>query len=136
MHSKDSNFMAHAMLISSRSFDPKMKVGCVIVEAETGVIIGEGYNGNPSCLPQMRDSMESGKSGYIHAEVRAALSCKTQSNVRKEAYSTLIPCVDCAKVLIELGGVQRLFYAQDTNYDVGCKAVFKAAGVEVLKLEI
>jgi dCMP deaminase len=130
------NLMAYAHSIASRSYDPKIKVGCVIADASSGAIIGEGYNGNPFCLPQVRDSMESGKSGYLHAEVRAALSCKTPSNINKEAYCTLIPCRECAKVLIELGGIRRIFFAQDSNYDASCKEIFKAAGIEVLKLEI
>lgn len=121
--------------IASHSSDPKMKVGCTIYECATAESIGEGYNGNPPQMSQERDSLEPGKSGFLHAEVRAALSCKSDRNVKKEVYVNLPPCLNCAKVLLELGGVCKLYFKPNELYsDDGIK-LLQSVGIECLSYE-
>ena len=125
--------MEYAEFLAKKSLDPKMKVGCAIFDGSSAEMIGHGFNGNPEPLPQERDSMEPGKSGYLHAEVRAALSCD-RSKLKKEVYVTLSPCENCAKVLIELGNVHQVYYREDSNYDSKGLEVLRKAGIEVIKV--
>lgn len=86
-------------------------------------------------MSQERDSLEPGKSGYLHAEVRAALSCKSDRSVKKEVYVNLPPCLPCAKVLLELGGVCKLYYKPNDYYsDAGIK-LLQSVGISCEKYE-
>jgi deoxycytidylate deaminase len=123
--------MQYAEFLANKSYDAKMKVGCAIFDGSSAEVVGQGFNGNPEPLNQERDSMEPGKSGYLHAEVRAALSC-SKSSVKKECYVTLPPCENCAKVLIELGNVHQVYYKADVNYSLKGVEVLRKAGIEVI----
>ena len=125
----------YTRFLSLHSLDPKVKVGCTIFELDTDKIIGLGYNGNPEVLPQERDSLEAGKSGYLHAELRAALSCKVVRNTKKEVYINLPPCENCSKVLVELGGVVKVYYTKNPSYSLKGIELLKNTGIEVREYE-
>jgi deoxycytidylate deaminase len=128
--------MDYAKFISKKSPDEKMKVGCVIFDSHTAETLAVGYNGNPDPLPQVRDSLEPGKGGFLHAEVRAAIQCAAEKEVKKEVYVTLPPCKNCAKVLIELGNVGKLYYLPNSSYSLeGCE-LLKSVGIEVIECEL
>jgi dCMP deaminase len=90
-----------------------MQVGCVIVTPDFRKMISLGYNGNASGLPNECDSTTPGNCGCIHAEANAVVNCDVSRQVEKVVFATHLPCVACAKLLINLGGVQKVYYAQD-----------------------
>ena len=57
-----------AIDIAKRSPDPKFQVGAVIVSDDNTQVLALGYNGDHKGGPNCRDSLETGKSGFIHAE--------------------------------------------------------------------
>ena len=67
----DDIWMNFANDISARSVDPKYKVGCVIVSDDNTQVFAVGYNGDQKGGPNSRDSNETGRSGFIHAEINA-----------------------------------------------------------------
>ena len=64
-----------ALDIAQRSPDPKFQVGAVIVTDDNTQVLALGYNGDQKGGPNCRDSLETGKSGFIHAEVNALIKC-------------------------------------------------------------
>jgi deoxycytidylate deaminase len=50
--------MAHS--IAKRSYDPKYKVGAIVVSADNTSVLALGYNGNFAGGPNRSDSLEQG----------------------------------------------------------------------------
>ena len=66
----DDIWMDFAGLISKRSYDPRYRVGAVVVTMVNTQVLSVGYNGNYSGGPNEVESEEPGHSGFIHAESR------------------------------------------------------------------
>jgi dCMP deaminase len=90
-----------------------MHVGCVIVSPDFRKVIALGYNGNAAGLPNECDTTQPGNCGCIHAEANAAVNCDVPRQTSKIVFCTHLPCVHCAKLLINLGGVQLVYYRKD-----------------------
>lgn len=112
-------FMEMAESISKKSYDPKIKVGCIITSLDHIQVFSIGYNGNAHGFPNERDSEEQGSSGFIHAETNAALKCKASHFEKKNVYTTHLPCTMCFKSLVQLGGVETIYYKHNyINSDI------------------
>ena len=102
-------FMSVAMLSAYRSKDPSRQVGACIVDPSTKRIVGIGYNGFPwGCsdekLPWARkaDSWLDTKYPYVcHAELNAIMNKNTASLEGCAIYTTLFPCNECAKLIVQ-----------------------------------
>ena len=90
-----------------------MKVGCAITTPDFRKVLAVGYNGNASGLPNKCDSTEPGACGCLHAEENAVINCDTSRSTPKVVFATHLPCVMCAKRLINLGNVERVVYLND-----------------------
>mmetsp|Transcript_114461 Transcript_114461/g.334651 ORF Transcript_114461/g.334651 Transcript_114461/m.334651 type:complete len:269 (-) Transcript_114461:206-1012(-) len=137
----DDYFMSIAFLTAMRSKDPLTQVGACIVN-DLNRIIGVGYNGFPSgvpgdALPWARESSEgelATKYPYVvHAELNAIMNKNAESCRGCRLYSTLFPCNECAKVVIQ-AGVRKVIYASDKHHDrpssIASRRLFELAGVE------
>jgi len=123
----DECFMRMACVIAERSADPSSQVGAVIVD-ENNIVTGLGYNGWPrgikiNELPWEREGdFENTKYAYIcHAEENAIYNANNSTENCK-IYSTLFPCNECTKALIQ-NGVKEVIYESDKYADTpGVKA--------------
>ena len=137
--------MGIALLSSMRSKDPSTQVGACIVNSEKR-ILSMGYNGMPRCCSD--DEFPWGKeenpldSKYLyvcHAELNAILNCAS-GNVRGcTVYTTLFPCNECAKAIIQ-SGIAEVVYMSDKYSDsdsvLASKRMFTTAGVKFRKYQI
>lgn len=48
----------------------------------------------------------------MHAEANAIIKCDVSSAFAKVVYCTDLPCVMCAKFLVNMGGVKRVVYGR------------------------
>ncbi len=140
----DEYFMGIALLSSMRSKDPSTQVGACIVN-EDKRILSMGYNGMPRCCsddeyPWDRDSDPlNSKYLYVcHAEFNAILNCE-RGNVRGcTVYTTLFPCNECAKAIIQ-SGIKEVVYMADKYADsdsvIAAKRMFDTAGVKYREYE-
>jgi dCMP deaminase len=110
-HSWDYIWTQFALMISGRSADPKHKVGCVIVSEDNTQVFAVGYNGDQKGGPNLRESEETGKSGFIHAEINALIKCDYNTSKNKKMYLTLSPCCVCAKAIIN-AGIKEVVYLE------------------------
>ncbi len=134
----DEYFMGIAVLSSMRSKDPSTQVGACIVNDDKR-IMSMGYNGMPRCCsddeyPWERDSDPlNSKYLYVcHAEFNAILNC--ERNVKGcTVYTTLFPCNECAKAIIQ-SGIKEVVYMADKYADsdsvIAAKRMFDTAGVK------
>ena len=112
----DEYFMSLAFLTAMRSKDPSTKVGACLVNNQQK-IVGIGYNGFPrgcddALLPWTREgSFASTKYAYVvHAEINAVLNSSNPAQTR--CYTTLFPCNECAKVLIQAGITEFVYHEE------------------------
>lgn len=110
-----------ANLAGDLSYDPKTKVGCVVVK--DGNILSFSYNGTPAGAdnntrsPDMETLPE-----VLHAETNALGKMLRMgiSSAGTTLYSTREPCIHCAKLVYQ-AGVRRVVFkdrhsSQDGTY--------------------
>lgn len=141
----DEYFMGIALLSSMRSKDPSTQVGACIVNSEKR-ILSMGYNGMPrSCSDDefpwdKNETPLNSKYLYVcHAELNAILNCAS-GNVRGcTVYTTLFPCNECAKAIIQ-SGIAEVVYMSDKYSDsdsvLASKRMFDTAGVKYRQYEV
>ena len=111
-----SIYMRLAEMMSERSTCCRLKVGCAIVTPDYRKVLSVGYNGNVSggandC--DVHGEAAVGACGCLHAEENAVINCDVPRDVRKVVFCTHLPCLMCAKRLINMGGVRGVFYLND-----------------------
>ncbi len=135
----DEYFIGVAHLSSMRSKDPQTQVGSVIVD-ENHRIVSLGYNGMPrgiddDNLPWGHGEGLDSKYLYVcHAEFNAVLNVRSGASIEGcTIYSTLFPCNECAKAIIQ-SGIKEVVYDSDKYADsittIASKRLFDLAGVK------
>ena len=131
--------MGIALLSSQRSKDPSTQVGSCIVNSDNR-IMSMGYNGFPTgCsddyFPWDRTAENPLDNKYMyvcHAELNAILNFSGGSLRGCKLYTTLFPCNECAKAIIQSGIIEVIYlsdkYAEEDE-TIASKRLFDAAGV-------
>ena len=127
----DNVWMDFAKSVSKRSYDPRHRVGAVIVTNDNTQVLAIGYNGNYSGGPNKVESIDPGCSGMIHAEINALIKLDYNNPKRKKMYVTLSPCRDCAKAIVN-GGIDEVIYDEEYR-DISSLDIFKDADIEFRK---
>lgn len=106
----DRRFLELAKHISSWSKDPSTKVGAVLVNPDTKIVVGIGYNGFARGVADIDRRLEDRDTKYkfvVHAEVNAILMAGERA--RGATIYTWPPfgspdiCHDCCKIAIQAG---------------------------------
>jgi len=106
----DQFYLKIAQLVAQQSYAKDRKVGAVIVKNDN--IISFSYNGTPRGWDNETQTDDGQtKSMVLHAEAQAIakLARSTLSSDGATLYCTLSPCIDCAKLISEVG-IKRLVY--------------------------
>lgn len=110
-------FMMIANISRLRSSDPNTQNGCCIVD-KNNRIIGIGYNGFPRGLDDFpwdrdKDWLDTKYPYVVHAEANAIMNTsQTQELKGASIYTTLFPCNECAKLIIQ-AGIKCVYYCSD-----------------------
>ena len=126
----DSVWSDFAISIAERSCDPKFKVGAVIVTDDNTQVLSVGYNGDHKGGSNKRDSLDHGKSGFIHAEVNALIKMDFNNPKRKVMYLTHSPCTVCAKCIIN-ANIEEVVYLNLYEKDTKGVSLLKSSGINV-----
>lgn len=116
----DIYFMGIAKLSAQRSKDPHTQVGCCIVDTDNH-IVGAGYNGfacgcSDDLFPWDKTAKKLSDTKFpyvVHAEANAILN-STTSLKGATLYTTLFPCTECTKLIIQ-SGIKTIVYISDKN---------------------
>lgn len=138
----DEYFMGVAELSSKRSKDPTTQVGACIV-APNNHILSLGYNGMPTgCddndMPWSRegDALKTKYPFVCHAELNAILNNNGNILRGSRIYTTLFPCNECAKAIIQ-SGIKSVIYKLDkyfsTDSVIAAKRMFDLSGVKYMQ---
>lgn len=145
----DEHFIELAKVISKRSTCLRRKTGAVLVTRDKW-LIAEGYNGAPKGLPHCEElsgclrerlKIPSGQRHElcraVHAEtnvvIRAALYGASTKNTT--VYTTTLPCIICAKILINAGIEQIVYFEEygDEESNTETRKLLNQAGIILRK---
>lgn len=121
--------------IQSLSNDPSTKVGCVLLDKDF-IVLSSGCNRKPSYWNDVQFpwSDRDEKNKYvIHAEMSAVLALR--NDTPHYAMVTLFPCLNCAKLLSEIG-VKEIMYKdiRINNDSSSVMSLLNLCGISVTKL--
>ena len=123
-------YMHFAEAIARRSTCNRLGVGTVITTTDFRKVLAVGYNGNASGLDNTCDREEPGNCGCLHSEENAVINCDAPRETRKFVFVTHLPCIACAKRLINLGNVEKIIYRN--NYrKTEALDVLESVGIKV-----
>ena len=122
--------MNFAHLISGRSTCKRLQVGTVITTTDYRKVLAVGYNGNASGLPDTCDRDEPGNCGCLHSEENAAINCDAPRQTDKYVFVTHLPCIACAKRLINLGNVLEVIYQNGYRSEASIE-LLQSVGIKV-----
>lgn len=134
----DERFMRLAEHISTWSKDPSTQVGAVIVDPETKLVLGMGYNGFPRGCNDHEDMYANRELKYsrvVHADANAVLEAGKNARGATMYVWPMFTCNECAKLIIQSGikkvvspkkAVDRWAASMDTAMQM-----YNEAGVEV-----
>lgn len=140
----DTYFIQMASLVSTRGTCDRKRVGAVLVN-EHKRLVSTGYNGTPKGVPHCDDEGV----GHTLAEIDGRQSCiatlHAESNALDDAgrnarggtiYTTVIPCFDCAKRIVN-AGVVRVVYSEyyESRKTTLVVEYFERVGIPLVHLE-
>ena len=126
-------WMNVAREISRKSYDPRLKVGAIVVAEDNTGVLSVGYNGNYKGGPNEQESSEPGKSGFLHAELNCIVKLDYNFHKKKHMYVTHSPCRDCAKIIIN-AGISRVIYSIPYRDTSGIE-LLKSVGIDVYHID-
>ena len=137
----DRLYMDIAYRVAEMSHAERNKVGCVIVKGDR--IISMGWNGMPSNMPNKcevdeGDEMCGGttRKEVLHAESNALMKLAKYGSSSDGAtlYTTLSPCFDCAKLIIQ-SGIKSMVYGSEYRDISPLRFLYVRPGFEITKME-
>ncbi len=135
-------FMGVAILSSMRSKDPNTQVGACIINKDNK-IVAVGYNGFPIGITDesfpwnSQGDFLNTKYPYVcHAELNAILNRVNTEISGCILYTTLFPCNECTKAIIQ-SGIKKIIYLSDkykeSDIVKASKKMLDTVGIEYTK---
>lgn len=136
----DEYFMGVALLSAQRSKDPNTRVGSCIV-GKDNKILSVGYNGMPrgcsddifSWERDMDDELDNKYLYVCHAELNAILNYSGPALDDARLYTTLFPCNECTKAIIQ-SGIKEVVYLSDkysgADSTIAAKRMMNTTGIK------
>lgn len=126
-------YLQLAQTLAKRSTCSRLKVGTVITSVDFRKVLAVGYNGNATGLPNQCDREEPGNCGCLHSEENAVINCDAPRMIEKFVFVTHLPCVQCAKRLINLGNVKHIYYGEDYRIRDSV-TILEKVGINITKI--
>jgi len=124
--------------IAINSNDPNTKVGCLITDQDNK-LLSTGYNSYPeNCRDftwEKNDDLDNKLLYVCHAEMNAIIKSK-KDVTNGILYSTLFPCNECAKIIIQ-SGLKKVYYINIKDNKIQTKAskrMLDEVGIEYIQL--
>ncbi len=127
-------YMETARAFQRCSTAKRLKVGCIIVDPETGAIVSVGYNGtlpgsSNVCEHSVETCNENGEKYYamktkeevLHAEENAIAKLAKGGFPAQNTWMfvTHSPCIKCARMIVA-SGIDRVFFEEKFTGALGC----------------
>lgn len=135
---REQVLMSNAHTWARRSTCSRRKVGAVL--ARDSRVIATGYNGAPAGMPHCNHRVDEiashGCPRAVHAEANALVFAARYgiATADAEMFTTLSPCIDCAKLIVN-AGIVRVWFRDQYRLTDGLE-LLEAAGVVVDRLPL
>ncbi len=138
----NKRFLDLAAHVATWSKDPSTQVGAVIVDPETKIVLGFGYNGFPRGVEDTEERLNTRELKYklvVHAEPNAILEAGHRCKGATIFTWPLFTCNECAKLIIQ-AGIKKVISPRtpEGRWSESCDIamyMYDEAGVEVEWLE-
>lgn len=139
----DEYFLQMAQFVATRSTCPTKQVGAIFVDPESKSVLSMGYNGSPRGTEHCGEQCASRKHGEntsacraVHAEANAIYNAAHNGVSLKGShiYSTLGPCINCARAIIQVG-TQKVIYLESSAYPEVIEEL-QNANLEVVRISL
>ena len=129
----DEYFLSTAFLISSRSPDLRLKVGCILVK--NNHVISMGYNGFLPKLEHKSYIENNHEQATVHAEQNSIADCAKRGVATDGsiAYITHYPCINCFKILAS-SGIETIYYKEDYKNHSLVAILAEQSNIKIIKL--
>ena len=127
----DAVYLKMAVEWGKLSTAERKKVGCLVVKDNQ--IISDGFNGTPAGFDNTCEDEEGKtKKEVLHAESNALMKLArgTQSCEGATLYTTLSPCFDCAKLIVQ-SGISKVICKKRYRIEDGI-SFLESCGVQVI----
>lgn len=120
--------------VSDLSVSSTKKVGCIALKQDFSKIASFGYNGSYAgaeinlITGTEEESLEPGKSGFIHAEINMIAKFKESDPENYIVLLTLSPCDYCTKVLVN-AGFRKVYWLEEYR-EIAHLRIFNNANVQ------
>jgi len=134
-HLLDLRYLQMARIWAENSYCKRRKVGALLVKDR--MIISDGYNGTPSGFENIcEDEDDKTKPYVLHAEANAITKIAKSNNSSQGAtlYVTSLPCMECAKLIIQ-AGIKRVIFSEAYRMQDGID-LLNRAGIDVQQVVI
>jgi dCMP deaminase len=131
----DIRYIRMARIWAENSYCVRRQVGALIVKDK--MIISDGYNGTPAGFENICEDESGNTKPYVlHAEANAITKVAKSANSSEGAtlYITAMPCIECAKLIIQ-AGIVRVVYCDDYHSEDGLD-LLRRVGIEVVCVEV
>ena len=135
----DEYFMGLALWTSLRSKDAHTKVGSCIAD-ENNRVVGLGYNGMPNNCKDSEmiwkregDGIDNKHFYVVHAEANAILNSERQKLPHSIMFTTLFPCHECAKLIVQVGIKEVVYFSDkyaDCDFTKASKVILHKSGIK------
>jgi dCMP deaminase len=129
MKDRHAFYLNIATSVAEASYCNRNKVGAIIVKDDN--IIAYGYNGTIRGFDNVCEEGNVTLPTVLHAESNAITKCAKSNYSSNGAilYTTLSPCLECAKLIIQ-SGITDVYYICSYRNDDGIN-LLKKAGINV-----
>ncbi|MCL2561199.1 MAG: dCMP deaminase family protein [Rikenellaceae bacterium] len=129
----DIRYIRMARIWAENSYCVRRKVGALIVKDK--MIISDGYNGTPAGFENLCEDEHGATKPYVlHAEANAITKVAKSANSSEGAtlYITAMPCIECAKLIIQ-AGIIRVVYC-DSYHSADGLDLLRRVGIETVQI--
>lgn len=131
--SVDLIMMSHAVAWAQLSPSPRLRVGAVITNVDRTAMLAYGYNGDEKGGSNLEHSIVPGCDGFIHAEENALI--KLRDDQPGILYCTDMPCLKCAKHIINAYSIKEVYYLRSYR-DYSGISLLTSKGIRTYKFEL
>lgn len=134
---KLSVFMKMCSELSTLSYDSKYKVAAIIITKDYREVCAIGYNGGYKGGPNERSSLESGRSGFLHAEENALFHLCKPYELRGDLLMlcTHKPCSMCARRIVNSGIKNVIYHSDYIDAEASSDHIFEVTGTLCVKFD-
>ena len=125
-----------AYIYAKLSYAKRRKCGAVLVTPDNKRILMGGYNGTLPGFPNVCEENNKTLEEVVHAEQNVITFC-AKNGIKTDGcilYSTTLPCVNCAKLIIS-AGIKTVYFVEDYR-DTRSLELFQKSGVGVYRIKL